>query len=78
MSKFTARTRLRGHIRYFEAEWWVQVNGYATVMFRDGPHRGKAYIGAEVAIARDEKWKLEEAINNGKGTFGVQRSESRH
>lgn len=60
MRKFTARTRLRGRIRYYEAEWWVYDNGYTVVLFHEGPYKGKSFLGAEVAIALSERWKLEE------------------
>lgn len=57
--KFRARTRKRLTIRYYEAEWWEYPGGRRTVMFREGPYMGKEYEEWEVAIARDEKWKLD-------------------
>ena len=53
MRKFTARTRLRGFVTYYQAEWMIFEDGRGRVRFIEGPLDGK-YSLDEVAIASDE------------------------
>ncbi len=62
MRKFTARTRLRGFVTYYQAEWMIFEDGRGRVRFIEGPLDGK-YSLDEVAIASDEEWKLKEPNN---------------
>lgn len=59
MRKFTARTRLRGFVTYYQAEWMIFDDGKERVKFIEGPLTGK-YTLDEVVIAKDEEWKLKE------------------
>lgn len=58
MKTFRARTRLRGFTTYYEAEWMIFEDGKGRVKFIEGSLTGK-YTLDEVAIAKDEEWKLE-------------------
>ncbi len=60
MSNFTARTRLRGEITYYHANWIDDYYGKGKrgVMFMEGPHHGNAYPENMCAIARDDSYLL--------------------
>lgn len=59
-TKFTARTRLRGTIDFYQAEWTrhERLPCY-TVRFLAGPHQGEEFKQREVAIAAAEKHYVE-------------------
>lgn len=58
--KFTARTRLRGTIDFYPAEWTrhERLPCY-TVRFLAGPHQGEEFKQREVAIATEKKHYVE-------------------
>lgn len=62
MSNFTARTRLRGEVTYYKAQWF---DGYMgsdehVVKFLEGKHAGETYQASHCAIAKDDKYLLGE------------------
>ena len=54
-----ARTRLRGEVMYWDADWFIPNNGSGrNVTFLNGPHNGNTYPESMCVIAKDEEWKL--------------------
>lgn len=66
MSNFTARTRLRGEVVYYRANWQNSSHGYGkhSVLFVEGPHKGETYPELNCAIAKDDKYLLGERNDN--------------
>ncbi len=63
VDNFTARTRLHGEILYYEAEWKrtpEQHHSMFIIKFLNGKHAGERYYDKACAIARDDKWKMED------------------
>ncbi len=58
MSNFQARTRLRGEVSYYKANWQDNHDGYHSVLFIDGPHKGETHSAKNCAIAQDDKYLL--------------------
>lgn len=58
--KFTARTRLRGTIDFYLAEWTRHEHlPCYKVRFLAGPHQGEEFNQREVAITADKKHYVE-------------------
>ncbi len=61
MGNFTARTRLRGEVAYYDANWETIKQGNKVtrrVMFMNGPHVGNTYPESMCAIAKNDKYLL--------------------
>lgn len=60
MSNFTARTRVRGEVTYYKANWLDSYYGDRKygVKFVDGPHQGEVFREEDCAIAQDGEYKL--------------------
>lgn len=54
VERFVARTRKRGEVDYYAAEWmeWPQARGKYVVKFLAGPHKGEKYEAINVAKAQ--------------------------
>lgn len=60
MSNFTARTRLRGEVTYYQANWidnYYEHRAYG-VEFLEGEHKGEIHPARNCAIAKDDKYFL--------------------
>lgn len=62
MSNFTARTRARGEVSYYKAQWLDDYYGPGVygVRFLDGPYKNEVLIETACAIASNERYKIKE------------------
>lgn len=60
MSNFTARTRVRGEVSYYTANWIDSYypDGRYGVKFLEGPHQGEIHPARNCAMAKDDNYLL--------------------